>query len=88
MSLTMETNRPRMYKVIVPVEKKDGTKFWMRVGSAFPNKDGSTNVYLDAMPLGQNCLQIREMTDDDFNRRRSVSQPAPVPPPGGDDLPF
>ncbi len=88
MSAAMEPNRPRMFKVIVPIEKKDGTKFWMRVGSAFPNKDASINVYLDAIPVGQNCLQIREMTDEDFNRRRPHEPPPGAPAPTSSDLPF
>lgn len=38
---------------------KDGRKFWVRVGAAFVNRDGSLNVRLDAMPVnGQ--LHIRD----------------------------
>ncbi len=38
---------------------KDGRKFWVRVGAAFVNRDGSLNVKLDAVPVnGQ--LQIRD----------------------------
>ena len=29
----------------------DGISSWNRAGSAFVNKDGSINVYLDALPL-------------------------------------
>ena len=32
---------------------------WVRVGGAFPNKDGSLNVLLDALPLSGR-LQIRD----------------------------
>ncbi len=59
----------KMYKVISPVQGKNGdTVYWMRIGSAFENKDDSLNVYLDAFPKTFQ-LQIREITDED--RRRS-----------------
>jgi hypothetical protein len=34
-------------------------KFWNRIGSAFKNRDGSYNIFLDAIPLGGK-VQIRE----------------------------
>ena len=40
-------------------EGKDGKSFWTRIGTAFVNKDGSLNVYLDAIPL-DGKLQIRD----------------------------
>ena len=33
--------------------------FWKHVGRAYMNRDGSINVFLDALPLGAK-LQIRE----------------------------
>lgn len=86
MSMGMDGNRSRMFKVIAPIEKHDGSKFWMRVGTAFPNKDGSTNLYMDAWPAGTKTLQLREMTDEDFARKRSPGEAAPAPVPN--DLPF
>jgi len=56
----MET-APKTLKVVYTIveRSRDGRKFWLRVGSAFNNHDGSINVYLDAMPTnGQ--LQIRD----------------------------
>ena len=89
MSMGMDGNRPRMFKVITPIEKKDGSKFWMRVGSAFPNKDGSTNVYMDAWPTNpKGVLQLREMTDEDFARKREHGEPAPAPVPSLEQIPF
>lgn len=82
--------RSRMLKVITPVENKNGKTFWIRVGNAFPNRDGSTNVYLNAYPTSGK-LQIREI--DDPRPSRDDASPAPADPgaqPGsaGDDLPF
>jgi hypothetical protein len=83
-------NRPRMFKVLCPIEKKDGGgTHWMRVGTAFPNKDQSINLYLDAIPVGHNKLQLREMDDEDFNRGKRRDGGGPTPPrAGNDDLPF
>lgn len=84
----------RMYKVITPIERKDGGKFWMRLGNAYVNKDNSINVYLDAVPLvpgrdGQGVtLQLRELTDDELRERAekratyaSRSSVGPLNPP-------
>ena len=60
----------RSFKVLSPVEKRDGGKFWMRVGNAYVNKDESINVYLDAMPKTFE-LQLREFTEEDLARRES-----------------
>jgi hypothetical protein len=30
------------------------------VGAAFTNRDGSITLYLDALPIGTNRLQVRE----------------------------
>jgi hypothetical protein len=38
---------------------KDGRQFWVRVGAAFVNRDGSLSVRLDAMPVNGR-LQIRD----------------------------
>jgi hypothetical protein len=35
---------------------------WVRVGLAFPNRDGSVNVVLDALPLSAR-LQIRDRAE-------------------------
>lgn len=45
-----------VYSIIERKEKKH----WIKIGAAFPNRDGSVTLYLDALPLGTNCLQIRE----------------------------
>ena len=63
----------RMFKVMCPVEKKDGRHvldaLWQRV----PNKDDSINVYLDATaarskPAGVK-LQLRELTEEELRER-------------------
>lgn len=46
--------------VFTVIERGEGKKsFWLRIGAAFPNKDGSLSVVLDALPINGR-LQIRE----------------------------
>lgn len=61
----------RMFKVITPIDRRDGGKYWMRLGTGFVNKDNSINVYLDAFPVNQKevVIQLREMTEEDFRER-------------------
>lgn len=59
-------------KVLCPMERQ-GKTHWMRVGSAFLNADGSTNVYLDAFPANGK-LQIRDL--DERDRKRTTTTEA------------
>jgi len=52
-------NGPLVVYTIVERER-DGRKFWVRIGTAFKNRDGSLNVALDALPAN-GTLHIREM---------------------------
>ncbi len=46
------------------IERREGQKpYWMCIGSAFTNRDGSLSVLLDAYPAGAHRLQIREPRD-------------------------
>ncbi len=58
-------------KVLCPMERQ-GRTHWMRVGSAFINSDGSTNVYLDAFPANGK-LQIRDLDERDQKKPDSAS---------------
>jgi hypothetical protein len=47
------------YKIVYAIIERGARRHWLRVGMAFPNRDGSLNVRLDAVPFtGQ--LQIRD----------------------------
>ena len=54
----METTK-KMQAVYTVVQKADGKEVWLRVGAAFPNRDGSLSVLLDAVPTNGR-LHIRE----------------------------
>lgn len=85
----------KMFKVISPVDKGNGTKWWMRCGTAFVNTDESINVYLDALPLVPSpkgvTLQLREYSADELRERSerkssggyAMRAPNGLPLPGG-----
>jgi hypothetical protein len=84
-----------MFKVISPIERRDGTKFWMRCGSGFTNKDDSINIYLDAIPMGKDVtLQLRELTEQELRERadkrasHASSHPAVAAPLATQEVPF
>ena len=58
----------KMFKILCPIERKDGKTHWMRVGTGFPNKDDSVNLYLDVLPANLK-LQLRELTEEDLRDR-------------------
>jgi hypothetical protein len=76
-----------MYKVLSVIEKKDGGHFWMRVGSAFRNKDDSLNVYLDAVPKKLE-FTIRELDEEDLRKRTPRSEAGLGGKPLPDAAPF
>lgn len=53
-------NRPRLAVYAVPESKDGEKKFWPKIGIAYTNRDGSLTLYLEALPLGTNTLQVRE----------------------------
>ena len=49
-----------MKDVYTIIEKDELDKaFWLRVGAAFENRDGSLNIFLDALPVNGK-LHVRE----------------------------
>ncbi len=61
------------YKIVYAIIERGARRHWLRVGMAFPNRDGSLNVRLDAVPFsGQ--LHIR---DDSGRTSGADSDPAP-----------
>jgi hypothetical protein len=68
----METSSKKMHAVYTVVPKPEGKDLWLRIGSAFPNRDGSLTVFLDAVPINGR-LQIREYQPRDGESRASKS---------------
>lgn len=73
-------------KVLCPMERQ-GKTYWMRIGSAFTNVDGSTNVYLDAFPANGK-LQIREFNERDDGKAKAETASSNPSPDMSQALPF
>lgn len=60
------TTRDSKRLVVYAITEKDADRgtWWQRIGTAFTNRDGSIAIYLDALPLGTNKLQVREARDE------------------------
>ena len=56
------SNTSERLNVYALVERENAKTIWLRVGTAFVNKDGSLNVYLEAVPLAGK-LQIRKPSE-------------------------
>lgn len=55
-------NDGKKWKAVYTIVERAGDsskKFWLRIGTAFVNRDGSINVKLDAMPTN-GTLHIRD----------------------------
>jgi len=77
----------KMMKVLCPITNEKTSKtWWMRIGDAYTNRDGSTNVYLNAYP-SNGRLQIRELDERDLERMRDRSADADAGA-AADGLPF
>ena len=57
------------------IERKNGRVIWSRIGSAFPNRDGSMNIFLDSLPLGGK-IQIREDDREARGEKGALAQEA------------
>lgn len=65
-----EAMKPTWKAVYTITDRGNGRKYWLRIGTAFLNRDQSWNVRLDAVPVnGQ--LHIREATPRDLPPGRS-----------------
>jgi hypothetical protein len=64
MSEQKEANGKRL--AVYAINEKDGDRaaWWQKIGMAFTNRDGSIAIYLDALPLGTNKLQVREPREE------------------------
>ncbi len=72
---TASTAGRRPLAVFAVIERENRPSIWIRVGSAFPNRDGSINLLLDAFPIGSNRLQIREQRSEDAPRNGHPGAP-------------
>ncbi len=74
----MESTGRRIQAVYAVVSKSDGRDLFLRVGNAFPNRDGSTTVLLDAVPIGGK-LHVRDYLPKEQHAARGENQAAAQP---------
>ena len=59
MNKSGETGSRQQARQVFTVAERDGKSYWIRIGAAFTNRDGSETVLLDALPVNGR-LQIRD----------------------------
>jgi hypothetical protein len=66
MSDSNGTPRDGKKLAVYAINEKDNERgtWWQKIGMAFTNRDGSIAIYLDALPIGTNKLQVREQRDE------------------------
>jgi hypothetical protein len=72
-----ETSSGRSPLVVYTIvaREHDGRKFWVRIGTAFRNRDGSLNAILDAVPTN-GTLHIRQVRPPSEGGRGDGAFPA------------
>lgn len=61
------------------IERAGGRRIWSRIGTAFKNRDGSMNIFLDSLPIGGK-LQIREDDRETQRERGALAEQAQAEP--------
>lgn len=70
---------PRIWRPVYTIVERTGRSHWVRIGTAFVNRDQSLNVLLDAVPVnGQ--LHIREPSEGLPREPPPLTAPPPGPP--------
>ena len=57
-----------MKDVYVIIEGKDGRDLWQKIGTAFENRDGSINIYLNCIPLSGK-LHVRDRIQNNEEKK-------------------
>lgn len=78
--------------VLCPIAPKDPTKktLWVRMGTAFVNKDNSINLYLNGLPVNGK-LQVRdfdEREEREWQERRAVRRSSTPVESNNTEIPF
>jgi hypothetical protein len=61
----MENSNATKMKVLWMITDRGEKSYWTRVGVGFVNRDGSVNLQINAMPVGNSKLQLRDYTPRD-----------------------
>lgn len=67
---------PRIrYAILLPFTKKNGEMYWLRVGLAYRNDDGTIDAYCDALLVGHR-FRLRELTPDEVAEAKVTGPPS------------
>jgi hypothetical protein len=58
-----QSTQTRKKDVYTIISREDAKPYWLKIGTAFNNRDGSINVKLNALPIN-GILHIREADHD------------------------
>ena len=64
-----QSTQARKKDVYTIIGREDAKPYWLKIGTAFNNRDGSINVKLNALPVN-GILHVREA---DFEAKRADS---------------
>jgi len=77
--------KARAARHVFTVVDRGGKSYWIRIGAAFGNYDGSETVLLDALPINGR-MQIRDQgTKETPVKAKTAVQAAPVDAADDDD---
>jgi len=77
--------KARAVRHVFTVVDRSGKSFWIRIGAAFENYDGSETVLLDALPINGK-MQIRvQPAKDAAPKPKTAVQVAAIADAGDDD---
>jgi hypothetical protein len=62
------SKRPTHIAYTVREGKEPGKGYWLEIGAAWPNKDGSYSLQLDAMPINGRVI-VRERREENGGRQ-------------------
>jgi hypothetical protein len=57
-----QQTQPKRKDVYTIIERDDAKPFWLKIGAAFANRDGSINIKLNALPVN-GVLHVRDADD-------------------------
>ncbi|MBI3621632.1 MAG: hypothetical protein HY208_05525 [Nitrospirae bacterium] len=60
---TQKPSNTRTARQVFAIAERNGKSYWIKIGAAFTNQDGSETVLLDALPV-TGRLQIRSAPDN------------------------
>jgi len=75
----------KMYRVYSIIQRPKQDDYWLNIGVAFPHEDGQGfNVLLQALPLGEGKLVLREYDPKDHDADEKAKQTAVKKPKAKD----